>query len=140
MNNIELYFGNLPEKFDSVLILLSLGKSLVYVKNKKRAWELTGGKKEKNESIEETAVREAYEEAGAIINKNSINNLGYYRLPDGHITIISQAEVSEFHEIPSHSETIERKVTCSPISKENLSFKDNLYERIFQAIGWNMIK
>ena len=61
--------------------------------------------------MNETAIREAYEESGAVINESDIDYLGYYILPNGHTTTITKAEVSYFKDIPKYSETTERILT-----------------------------
>ena len=102
INHIKLQFNETVTKYDSVLIVLTYQGNLVFVKNKKRAWELTGGKVNHNETMNETAIREAYEESGAVINESDIDYLGYYILPNGHTTTITKAEVSYFKDIPKY--------------------------------------
>ena len=97
--------------------------------------ELTGGKVNHNETMNETAIREAYEESGAVINESDIDYLGYYILPNGHTTTITKAEVSYFKDIPKYSETTERILTKEPLDKNLLSFQDGLYEEIFKYLG-----
>ena len=65
--NIDLFFGMIPENFDYVLSILLYENEFVMVKNKNRKWKFTGGKRIENETIAETAKRESWEEAGAII-------------------------------------------------------------------------
>ena len=76
--------------------------------------------------MNETAIREAYEESGAVINENDIDYLGYYILPNGHTTTITKAEVSYFKDIPKYSETTERILTKEALDKNLLSFQDGL--------------
>jgi 8-oxo-dGTP diphosphatase len=84
------------KSFDAVVVVLFSSGKLVLVKNRRRAWEFPGGHREGNESYEETAVREAHEEAGAQIA--DVEYLGYYTTPAGHVTVITCAEVSSFQE------------------------------------------
>lgn len=135
INHIKLQFNETVIKYDSVLIVLTYQGHLVFVKNKKRAWELTGGKVNHNETMNETAIREAYEESGAVITENDIDYLGYYILPSGHTTTITKAEVSYFKDIPKYSETTERILTKESLDKNLLSFQDGLYEEIFKYLG-----
>ncbi|TBW74334.1 ADP-ribose pyrophosphatase, partial [Staphylococcus warneri] len=51
INHIKLQFNETVTKYDSVLIVLTYQGHLVFVKNKKRAWELTGGKVNHNETM-----------------------------------------------------------------------------------------
>ena len=56
INHIKLQFNETVTKYDSVLIVLTYQGHLVFVKIK-RAWELTGGKVNHNETMNETAIR-----------------------------------------------------------------------------------
>jgi 8-oxo-dGTP pyrophosphatase MutT (NUDIX family) len=91
--------------FDAVVVVLFSSGKLVLVRNARRAWEFPGGHREGNESYEETAAREAYEEAGAKIT--DIEYLGYYVTPAGHVTVITCAEVSSFQGPGDEYETSE---------------------------------
>jgi 8-oxo-dGTP diphosphatase len=93
------------ESFDAVVVVLFSSGKLVLVRNERRAWEFPGGLREGNESYEETAAREAYEEAGAKIT--DIEYLGHYTTPAGHVTVITCAEVSSFQGIGDEYETSE---------------------------------
>jgi 8-oxo-dGTP diphosphatase len=91
--------------FDAVVVVLFSSGKLVLVRNERRAWEFPGGHREDDESYEETAAREAYEEAGARIT--DIEYLGYYVTPAGHVTVITCAEVSSFQGPGGEYETSE---------------------------------
>ncbi len=121
---LEIFMTDLiPPSYKSVLVFIKNGKEWLMVKNKNRSWEFPGGHRENNETLYETAKREAYEEAGVDI-KGMVYK-GYYRLPNGHTTAIVTAEVEKFHEIPSDFETEERRFVAEfPAS---LSFNDAVY-------------
>ena len=133
---IEINFDKKIKEYDSVLIVLFNKDEVLYVKNMKRKWELTGGKAEAEESLFETASREAFEEGGVEISEKNFRNIGYYVLPDGHTTVITTSTIETFLEIPKHSETVERKMMKRPREKELLSFPDELYDCVFQKLGW----
>lgn len=133
---IEINFDKKIKEYDSVLIVLFNKNEVLYVKNMKRKWELTGGKAEAEESLFETASREAFEEGGVEISEKDFRNIGYYVLPDGHTTVITTSTIESFEEIPKHSETVERKMMKRPMEKELLSFPDELYDCVFQKLGW----
>ena len=60
MNNIE------DEKLAFAVIMAKFKDSWIYVKHKERStWEIPGGHRERNETIESTAKRELFEETGA---------------------------------------------------------------------------
>ena len=82
------------EPFDAVVVILFSAGRLVMVRNERRAWEFPGGHREGDETCEETAAREAHEEAGARIM--DVEYLGYYTTPAGHVTAIACAEVASF--------------------------------------------
>jgi 8-oxo-dGTP diphosphatase len=113
----------LPESYKSVLVFIKNGGEWLMVKNKFRSWEFPGGHKEGDETLYETAQREAFEEAGVDI-KNIIY-VGYYRLSNGHITAIVTAEIEKMHEITLDFETEERKFMSTFPAK--LSFNDAVY-------------
>ena len=133
---IEINFDKKIKEYDSVLIVLFNKDEVLYVKNMKRKWELTGGKAEAEESLFETASREAFEEGGVEISEKNFRNIGYYVLPDGHTTVITTSTIESFAEIPKYSETVERKMMKRPMEKELLSFPDELYDCVFQKLGW----
>ena len=123
-NDFEIVKTNiLPDSHKSVLVFIRNGNEWLMVKNKFRSWEFPGGHKENEETVIETAQREAFEEAGVDIK--NVSYVGYYRLPDGHTTAIVTAEVEKMHEIPSDFETEERKFVSS--FPEKLSFNDAVY-------------
>jgi 8-oxo-dGTP pyrophosphatase MutT (NUDIX family) len=82
------------EPFDAVVVILFSADKLVLVRNEGRGWEFPGGHREGDETCEETAAREAHEEAGARIT--GVEYLGYYTTPAGHVTAIACAEVASF--------------------------------------------
>ena len=113
----------LPDSHKSVLVFIKEGNTWLMVKNKFRNWEFPGGHKENDESVFETATREAYEEAGVEIK--NLKYFGFYRLLCGHTTLVVTAEVEKFHEIPVEFETEERKFVDK--LPEVLSFDDGVY-------------
>jgi 8-oxo-dGTP diphosphatase len=107
VGNIRVIFdeAQVAKSFDAVAVVLFSSGRLVFVRNKERAWEFPGGHREGNESYEETAAREAYEEAQAKIT--NIEYLGYYISPTGHTTVIVCAEASSFQVFDGEYETSE---------------------------------
>ena len=85
--------GTTPaNRFDAVMVVLFCSEKLVLVKNKHRAWEFPGGRREGLETYEETARREAYDEAGATIE--GVLYLGHYVASNDKVTVITCAEVT----------------------------------------------
>ena len=126
---VNVYFGPIPQRPDSVLVLQFYHGRLIWVHNVKRKWELTGGKLEPGETVIQAAVRESYE-------PSAISSLGYYVLPTGHVTAVVQAEVLRLEAIPMTSETDDRRLLFAPLPDAEQSFHDHIYRQIFQHIGW----
>jgi 8-oxo-dGTP diphosphatase len=96
LGNIQVILdpSRITEAFDAVVVVLFCSGKLVLVRNKERGWEFPGGHREGDESFEETAVREAYEEARAEIT--GVECLGAYLSPSGSVTAIACAVVSSW--------------------------------------------
>lgn len=58
-----------PEQVKHVLVICKYENKWLLTNHKKRGWEFPGGKVENNESLEQAANREVYEETGAILNQ-----------------------------------------------------------------------
>jgi 8-oxo-dGTP diphosphatase len=121
--NYQEITDKIPHTYKSVLVFIKEDHKWLMVKNKFRSWEFPGGHKEENETVFETAKREAFEEAGADIK--NMNYVGYYRLASGHTTLIVTAEIETFHDIPVEFETEERKFVSE--FPHSLSFNDGVY-------------
>ena len=133
---VEVHFETVPQRPDSVLVVQFFNGGIIWVHNSKRRWELTGGKLEAGETLAQAAVRESFEESGAVIKPGSIVPLGYYVLPTGHVTAVVRAEVDRLEAIPASSETDDRKLLIAPLPDADRSFHDDVYCQIFRHIGW----
>lgn len=136
VDNIKVFFNEPVISFDTVLVILRHENEYVFVKHKTRNWEFPGGHREHNESIEEVAQRESWEEAGA--NIKNIHYIGYYELPLGHKTAVVTANVQSFDSIPKISETTDRQLSSHLLPKELLSFQDGLYEALLTFLANNI--
>nr|WP_289039300.1 NUDIX domain-containing protein [uncultured Allobacillus sp.] len=63
-------------QFDHALIIVKKGDKLLLTKHKERGFEFVGGKRESNETIEEAAIRETFEETGVYIK--NVKRFCYY--------------------------------------------------------------
>ncbi|RXT57994.1 NUDIX domain-containing protein [Lacticaseibacillus chiayiensis] len=133
---VEIHFETVPQRPDSVLVVQSFNGGIIWVHNSKRQWELTGGELEAGETVIQAAVRESFEESGAVIKPSSMVPLGYYVLPTGHVTAIVRAEVDRLMAIPASSETDDCQLLSSPLQDADRSFHDDVYSQIFRHIGW----
>ncbi|MFS0780462.1 RNA deprotection pyrophosphohydrolase [Bacillus sp. 1P06AnD] len=61
-------YHRFSEEPQHAIVIIQSGKGWVMTKHKKRGLEFPGGKREKGETIEEAAKREAWEETGAVLN------------------------------------------------------------------------
>lgn len=133
---VKVSFGPIHKQIDSVLVIQFFNAGIIWVHNSKRRWELTGGKLEPGETIVQAAVRESYEESGAVVQASAIVPLGYYVLPTGHTTAVVGAKVERLQAIPASSEIDDRQVWFKPVPDAERSFHDDIYAQIFQHIGW----
>ena len=94
------------EKFKFAVICAKYNDKWIFCRHKQRtSWEIPGGHREINETIEETARRELIEETGA--KTFDIVPLTVYRVEkDGEITygVLFFAKVTELVDIPLDSE------------------------------------
>ena len=130
-SGITIIFGEFPDRYDSVLVVLRHRGNLVLARNSKRRWEFPGGHCELGEDWCATARREAFEEAGADISPPEM--IGHYVLPNGHVTVITSAEALSLSGLSGAYETIEVK-TFSALPTD-ISWGDGLYERLLEYIA-----
>ncbi|WP_121188313.1 NUDIX domain-containing protein [Nocardiopsis sp. Huas11] len=123
--------GSLPPAHESVVCLTYLGDRPLLVRHRDRAWEFPGGHTEPGESVEDTARREALEEAGATLE--DVQVVGHYVLPSGHVTIVTRARVSALAPITGDFETIDVRAFDS--LPEDLSWHDGIYAHLLRELG-----
>ncbi|GAB3212182.1 NUDIX domain-containing protein [Marinactinospora thermotolerans] len=131
LNGAVVRLGGLPASHDSVVVLLFDDGRPVLVRNRFRAWEFPGGHVEPGEGVEETARREAREEAGAELGPVRI--AGYYVLANGHTTVVTHAEVVRLRPLTGRFETTE--VRSFDVLPPDLSWDDGLYAHLLTVLG-----
>jgi 8-oxo-dGTP diphosphatase len=107
LGDIRVILGNAQrlEGFEAVVTVLYSAGQFVMVRHKDRGWEFPGGRRQGNETYQETAAREIFEETGAKIKE--IRGLGHYVDSAGRLTVIACAEVSSFETAPETGEITE---------------------------------
>lgn len=101
----------------------------------RKGWEFPGGKLEPRESLQQCAVREVWEETGALLSELQL--LGTYRV-EGNDYLIHSAiylgKVKSLEKLPIQSEM--EKIGIFKRLPENLSFPDHVYRIVLEHIGF----
>ena len=132
--NIEFFDINDPLIIPSIVVIYSKHyQKLVMCKHIGRdTWEIPGGHIEKNESPENAAKRELYEETGAI--KFELNPICKYSFELGEKTVYSmmfEADILDFENLPNFE--IE-KIEFFDKIPNNLTYPE-IYKELFKKIG-----
>lgn len=128
-----MHMGTLPRNHDSVVCLTYMGRRPLLVRHRKRAWEFPGGHAEPGESVRQTALREAREEAGATLGR--VDPVGYYILAGGHVTVVTHAQVTGLTPLTGEFETLEVRAFDVLPPDEELSWSDGLYAHLLRELG-----
>nr|WP_246404979.1 NUDIX domain-containing protein [Nocardiopsis algeriensis] len=123
----------LPAAHQSVVCLTYLGDRPLLVRHRRRSWEFPGGHAEAGEDIEETARREAREEAGAVLGQ--VRVCGHYVLSSGHTTVVTHAPVTGLEPLSGEFETVEVRAFDVLPSDSELSWSDGLYAHLLRVLG-----
>lgn len=96
-----------------VLVICRYQNKWLLTHHKQRGWEFPGGKKEPGETLTETALREVFEETGAIIDELEL--IGEYEVSNGTSTFVKTIFYGVVYEILSKEEYLE---TNGPVFEE----------------------
>ncbi|GAA1454542.1 NUDIX hydrolase [Nocardiopsis tropica] len=125
--------GALPGAHDSVVCLTYDGDRPLLVRHRDRGWEFPGGHSEPGETVEDTARREAREEAGATLGEVGV--VGHYVLASGHVTVVTHARVTGLEPLSGDFETVGvRSFDVLPADRE-LSWADGVYAHLLRELG-----
>ncbi|MBS4537809.1 NUDIX domain-containing protein [Clostridium sp. D2Q-11] len=125
---------NIDEEYRGAIVIPFYGDKFVMTYHPgRKGWEFPGGKQEENENLLQCAIRETFEETGAILSK--LNPIGYYRIIKGENsfkTLVYIGEIAIFEPKPRWSET--DLVKLFDELPENISFDDDIYKIIIDHI------
>lgn len=127
----------------AVLVFASLGGAVLWVKHPKRGWEVPGGKVDPGETPTEAALREVFEESGALLE--DLTWMAEYPTADGHWKWAYLARIKDVQARPEDSEIedvwIPRPMIDPDQAKQraDVSFimQDAMYETLWpQVVAW----
>ncbi|MFV2197281.1 NUDIX hydrolase [Nocardiopsis sp. LOL_012] len=124
--------GALPEAHDSVVCLTFLDGRPLLVRHRDRGWEFPGGHAEPGEDVADTARREAFEEAGATLDRLRV--AGHYVLAGGHVTVVTHARVTALSPLSGDFETVDVRA-FDALPEGDLSWSDGLYAHLLRELG-----
>ncbi|MFF2911580.1 NUDIX hydrolase [Paenibacillus sp. NPDC057934] len=125
----------MPKLIGAAAVILDFEGRVLLVKHSygKNNWELPGGKTEDNESAEETAKREVYEEVGLYVGIRRLTGIYYDPDYDMHHFVFIAKNESERAPQPSSPEILE----CRFYSRDDLPrpISDFTCKRIEDALN-----
>ena len=101
-----------------VLVIVYSPRGWVLTKHKERGLEFPGGKLEEGETIEQAAIREVWEETGAVIKK--LHYIGQYAVEDRHNPFVKDIYFAQTESIETKKNYLE---TNGPVILEQLPNK-----------------
>lgn len=136
----NIYLTFTPQLFsdepDHVLIVAVYQGKLLFTCHSTRGWELPGGKIETGETPVEAAVRETWEETGAIIR--NVKQIGEYRVSgqdtNPFIKAIYLAKVETIGELPQGFETIQAALFPVHVNPHQPTFSPFMQDQVFANI------
>jgi 8-oxo-dGTP diphosphatase len=119
---MALYQHAFKKGSEHVLVICRYDDKWLLTDHKERGWEFPGGKKEPNETLEQAATREVFEETGGIVA--SLYPIGEYEVTCGTSCFIKTVYYGTIKELVNKKDYLE---TNGPIFAEG-----NLMERRFE--------
>lgn len=124
---------DLEDSSGSIVFPFYDDKFIMTFHSTRKSWEFPAGRREEGESPLECALRESFEETGAILM--DVIPLGYYtvKTKDGNKkTAIYMSDVERFEPKPSWSETDLVKIFDE--IPDNISYEDDVYKIVMNHI------
>ncbi|QSO49167.1 NUDIX domain-containing protein [Alicyclobacillus mengziensis] len=124
----------------AVLVFPIFDGHVIWVRHPRRGWEVPGGKLEPGETPEDAAIREVFEESGAILE--NVEWVGEYHTSDGLLKFIYFADVVDVKTRPEWSETTDVMVprplwdpeTARRLDEVSFIMKDQVYHRVWPLL------
>lgn len=113
-----------------VFVICRYNQAWLLTNHSERGYEFPGGKVEDGETIEESAIREVYEETGGIVE--NLHYIGQYKVDDGKSSFVKAvfyAEIKEISQKDNYLETFGPVLIDSSLSKNDL---DHTYSFIMK--------
>ena len=141
---VELSFKNnsFSESTEHVLVICTFYNQWLLTKHKIRGFEFPGGKREEGETLEKAAIREVYEETGAVLE--TIQYIGEYKVSneqDSFVKAIFYGEVESLQQKEHYFETQGPVLVGGDLLslrwQDSYSYimKDNVIEKAIQKIN-----
>lgn len=124
---------DLEDSSGSIVFPFYDDKFIMTFHSTRKSWEFPAGRREEGESPLECAIREAFEETGAILE--NVVPLGYYTVKTKkgkQKTAIYMSGVERFEPKPSWSETDLVKIFDE--IPDNVSYEDDVYKIVLKHI------
>ena len=136
----DIYLTFNPELFSTcpnhVLVLPLYQGGLLFTLHPIRGWEVPGGKIEPGEMPAKAAIREVWEETGAILKE--VKQIGEYRVTNPNGTTFSKAvfvaKVEQWGKRPDGFETIDTSLFPLDVDTTQPLFSPYMKDGVFRSI------
>jgi len=132
-NGNRVHFSTENQPFSSapqhVLVILKSDEGWILTQHIKRGLEFPGGKQEKGESIEEAAVREVWEETGALIEQ--LYYIGQYQVEEKTNSFVKNIYFAKVAQLEVKRDYMETKGPVI-LNKLPVDFNDETYSFIMK--------